>query len=229
MGDRGRRRRGAAKSCGVHLPYQELYNSPLLWEMPVPVLHWWGPKAHSGGGDNLKGIALRASSERLPLNDQRGRAPPLCPHSLHPRGITGHSTRWSLCSCFRLWAAWGRKSSPLVVLECWGGWGGEWIDGMMGTRLFKAQPSPQSRMKCLSAWGGARPGFEPYTPYTFVKCLFKYFSIFIEMLVFLFGCARVSYIFWIRDICDMHVLWLLFSQSCGLHCIFFTVSLIRSH
>lgn len=30
MRDRGRRRRGAAKSCLAHLPYQELYNSPLL-------------------------------------------------------------------------------------------------------------------------------------------------------------------------------------------------------
>lgn len=37
MGDRGRRRRGEAKlTLPGHPPYQELYNSSLLWEIPVP-------------------------------------------------------------------------------------------------------------------------------------------------------------------------------------------------
>lgn len=233
MGDRGRRRRGAAKSCLVHFPYQELYNSSFLWETPVPILHWWRPKAHGGGRGQSQGKCPLCLIWKPPSEWLARVGSPLCPHSsrrLHPRGVMCHSTCWSLCSCFRLWDTWGRKSRPLVVLECWlvmGGWEGEWIDGMMGTRLFKAQPSPQSRMKCLRAWGRGRPGFEPYSPYTFGKCLFKYFSIFIEMLVFLFGCVRVIYIFWIQDICDIHVLWLSFSQSCSLHWIFLTVSLIK--
>ena len=50
--------------------------------------------------------------------------------------------------------------------------------------LFKSQPSPQTRRKCLRnvLWGKKKtnkPGFEPCASYTFVKCLSTYFSIFI--------------------------------------------------
>ena len=69
--------------------------------------------------------------------------------------------------------------------------------------LFKSQPSPQTRRKCLRnvLWGKKKtnkPGFEPCASYTFVKCLSTYFSIFIwNAFGFYSGCVGILYIFWI--------------------------------